>query len=87
MVHRSLKVLNPFYVWHLRVSTGTDRRDDAFKVTIGRVIDDPAALAVFIYLFDPRFEFGPRVESIFLPDAPDLAEDLLPVRIPSVPLN
>lgn len=87
MVNRPLKLLDTVNMRHLGITTSADGGNDALEVTIGGVVDDPAALSVLVDLLDPRLELGALIQPVRLPDMPHLAEDLLPVGVSAIPAN
>ena len=74
-------------VGHLWLTTGSHCSHDAFEAPIGRVVDDPAALLVFVDGVDSRVEFGVMLEAVLLPEVGYLGDDLLAVWIAGVPLH
>ncbi|TKW51861.1 hypothetical protein CTA1_1114 [Colletotrichum tanaceti] len=65
---------------HLGFTAGADSGDDALKVAIGRVVDDPSALLVLVDLLGGGVELGPGFQAVLFPELLHLAENLLSVR-------
>jgi hypothetical protein len=82
-----MKLLDPVHVRHLRITTCSNRSDDAIETAIGSIVNDPASMVVLVNLFNPGLELSPCIESVLLPQLPDLTKNLLSVRIPSCPMH
>lgn len=87
MVYLALEVLHAGHRRHLRLSAGPDRRDDSLEPPVGGIVDDPSAILVLVYLIDLCVELGLRVQTVVLPEMSDLTDDLLAVRISTLPLH
>lgn len=87
MVHLALELAHSIHCWHLWVTACADSSNQSFEMSIGRIIDNPAAFVILVYLVNGRIELGSRVESISFPQLLDLAENLLSIGIPAIPLD
>lgn len=57
------------------------------EMAVGSVVDDPSAFLVLVNLVHLGVELCPGVKAVGLPDLSNLAEDLLAIRVASLPLN
>ena len=74
-------------VGNFGLAAGSDRGQDAVETPVGGVVDQPAALLVFVYGGDPGVEFGAVLKAVLLPQVGDLGDDLLAVWVAGVPLQ
>ena len=68
------------------LAAGSDGGHDAVETAVGGVVDQPAALLVFVYGGDSGVEFGAVFEAVLLPQLGDLGDDLLAVWVAGAPL-
>ena len=84
MEDRSFEVFLAFNVRLLGIAASADTRKYAIEPSMRFVVDDPAVLLVFVYLFDFGSEDCLFLKSVRSPESCDLSDNLLPVWISAV---
>ena len=83
----SLEVLLTRQRGHLGIAACANSSDHAVKASVLWVVDDPAPVLILIHLLEFGLELSLLLQTIFLPQLLDLADNLLAIRIPICPVH
>ena len=75
------------YVRHFGLAAAADGGYDAVEAAVGGVVDDPAALLVFVDGGDAGIEFGAGLQAVSFPELGDLGDDLVAVGVAGGPAD
>ena len=73
------------YVRHFGFAAAADGGYDAVEAAVGWVVDDPAALLVFVDGGDAGVEFGAGLQAVAFPELGYLGDDLVTVGVAGGP--
>ena len=75
------------YMRHFGVAAAADGGHDAVEATVGRIVDDPAALLIFEYGGDAGVQFGAVLQAVAFPQLDYLGDDLVAVGVAGGPVD
>ena len=75
------------YMGHFWFAATADGGHDSVEAAVRRVVDDPAALLVFIDGRDTGVEFGAVLQAVAFPELGDLGDDLVAVGVAGGPVD
>lgn len=75
------------YMGHFGLATAADGGHDAVEAAVRWVVDDPAALLVFIDGGDAGVELGAVLQAVAFPELGYLGDDLMAVGVARGPVN
>lgn len=87
MVDWVVVILHSRDVWHLGSTTGSNSTNNTTKTAEGHIVDDPSTQLVLEDPINLDVEASSLFEAVALPELPDLTEDLLLVRVSTIPLD
>lgn len=87
MAYGTFKILHALHMGYYWVPTGSNGSNDPFESSVLGVIDNPAAVLVFIHLVDLGIELRLAIQAIPFPELLYLTDNLLPVWISALPFD
>lgn len=81
VINFPLELLHAWKSRHLGIPACAHCGNQALEAAIGRVIDDPAALIVLVRLGDLEVESRLALETVALPQQPELFDDFLAIWV------
>lgn len=71
----------------LRLATCAHSGDETVKSAVGWIVEYPAPIVILVHLVDLGIELCFALEAVLFPQLSNLTKNLLPVWIPTVPLD
>jgi hypothetical protein len=87
VVDLSFELIHAGDMWHLSISAGSNRCDNAIKPTFGSVVNNPATFLILVDLLNLSVELCLLFEAVSFPELGNLANDLLTVGVAALPLD